>query len=145
MATRRTDERTMQQTCLCLAVQRAGRAVGRRFDEVFRPLDLTNWQFSLLASLDGARKPIGGLAAELGADRTTMTANLKPLERRGLIEIGSDAADRRTKLVALTEAGRALLEQAKRSWAEIDQDMDKRLSGLDRAGFIEALRSLSSM
>ena len=68
----------------CVCMQRAARALARRFDELFRPLDLTNGQFSLLMSLNRAQSPsIGSVASLLAMDRTTLTAALKPLVRRG--------------------------------------------------------------
>src|SRR5260370_37956113 len=107
----------VRDTCLCLHVQRAARALARRFDDVLRPLDLTNGQFSLLMSLNRPEPPkIGGVAAWLAMDRTTLTANLKPLERRGLIKVTVDAADRRGRRLVLTASGRALLAEASPIW-----------------------------
>src|ERR687888_442680 len=100
----------VRDTCLCLHLQRSARAVARRFDEVLRPLGLTNGQFSLLMSLNRPEPPsIGSVSGLLAVDRTTLTANLKPLERRGLVTVMVDAADRRSRRLALTPAGRALL------------------------------------
>ena len=83
----------VRDACLCLHVQRAARALARRFDEVLRPLDLTQGQFSLLTSLNRPEPPsIGSVAALLAMDRTTLTANLKPLERRGLVKVAVDKA-----------------------------------------------------
>ncbi len=63
----------VRDTCLCLHVQRAARALARRFDEALRPLDLTNGQFSLLMSLNRPEPPsIGSVAALLAMDRTTL-------------------------------------------------------------------------
>src|SRR5947209_799278 len=94
--------RIMRDTCLCLHLQRAARAVARRFDEALRPLGLTNGQFSLLMSLNRPEPPtIGSVAALLAMDRTTLTANLKPLTRRGLVEVRIDAADRRGRRLIL--------------------------------------------
>ncbi len=108
-----------QVGCLCLNLQRAARAVARRFDEAFRPLGLTNGQFSLLMLLDHAEAPrIGAVAAFLAMDRTTLTANLKPLERRGLLKITIDAADKRSRRLMLTRAGRALLAKALPLWRQ---------------------------
>ena len=77
----------VRDTCLCLHLQRAARAVARRFDAALRPLGLTNGQFSLLMSLNRPEPPsIGSVSALLAMDRTTLTANLKPLERRGLLD-----------------------------------------------------------
>jgi hypothetical protein len=62
----------VRDACLCLHVQRAARALARRFDEVLRPLGLTQGQFSLLMSLNRPEPPsIGSVAALLAMDRTT--------------------------------------------------------------------------
>ena len=86
----------VRDTCLCLHVQQAARALARRFDEVLRPLGLTNGQFSLMMSLNRP-KPAGiaSVASLLAMDRTTLTAALKPLERRGLVVGMTDPADKR--------------------------------------------------
>src|SRR5579872_4537459 len=84
--------------CLCLSLQRASRVMARRYDEALRPAHLTNGQFSLLMSLNRAKPPnVAEVAALLGMDRTTLTANLKPLARRGLLEIAVDEEDRRSR------------------------------------------------
>ena len=75
----------VRDRCLCLHLQRAARAIGRRFDEALRPVGLSNQQYSLLVSLNRPQPPkMGDVAELLAMDRTTLTANLKPLERRGL-------------------------------------------------------------
>src|SRR3954468_3876995 len=84
----------VRYTCLCLHVQRAARALARRFDESLRPLGLSNGQFSLMMSLNRPELPsIGAVAALLAMDRTTLTAALTPLERRGLVEVTADPED----------------------------------------------------
>src|SRR5437667_1778032 len=109
----------VRDTCLCLHLQRAARAVARRFDAALRPLGLTNGQFSLLMSLNRPEPAsIGQISALLAMDRTTLTANLKPLERRGLVEVTVGAADKRSRRLRLTPAGGALLAVALPVWAE---------------------------
>lgn len=109
----------VRDTCLCLATQRAARALARRFDDAFRSLDLTNGQFSLLMALNRPKPPtIAPLAEFLAMDRTTLTAALKPLERRGLIQISVDPDDRRSRLLKLTGKGRGLLAKALPIWKE---------------------------
>src|SRR4051794_32703590 len=109
--------RKVRDTCLCLHLQRAARAVARRFDEALRPHGLTNGQFSLLMSLNRAEPAtIGSVAALLAMDRTTLTAALKPLERRGLVKVEIDPADRRSRRLSLTPAGHAVLIAAVPSW-----------------------------
>src|SRR5690242_3120613 len=99
----------VRDTCMCLHVQRAARALARRFDEALRPVGLTSGQFSLLMSLNREQPPtIGQVSAVLAMDRTTLNANLKPLQRRGLLTVSVDDTDRRTRRLALTAAGRAL-------------------------------------
>jgi DNA-binding MarR family transcriptional regulator len=107
----------VRDSCLCLHVQRAARALARRFDEALRPLGLTNGQFSLLMSLNRPLPPtIGSVASLLAMDRTTLTAALKPLERRELITIAPDPRDKRSRLLSLTAGGKTLLAEAVPIW-----------------------------
>src|SRR5208282_2498558 len=112
-------ETTLQvrDSCLCLYVQRAARALARRFDDALRPLDLTNGQFSLLMSLNRPKPPaMGAVASLLVMDRTTLTAALKPLERRRLVKVTADPLDGRSRLMSLTANGRRLLARAVPIW-----------------------------
>jgi DNA-binding MarR family transcriptional regulator len=103
--------------CLCLHAQRAARTLSRRFDEAFRELGITSGQFSLLNGLNRPEPPtIGAVATLLAMDRSTVTANLKPLERMGAVVLGVDPKDRRSRRPALTDAGRALLAAATPIW-----------------------------
>jgi DNA-binding MarR family transcriptional regulator len=107
----------VRDSCLCLHVQRAARTLARRFDEAFRPLELTNGQFSLLMSLNRPEPAgLGAVANLLAMDRTTLTAALKPLERRGLVKVAVDRNDRRSRLLSLTPAGSSLLAKAVPIW-----------------------------
>ena len=116
--------------CLCLHAQRAARALSRRFDEAFRPLGLTSGQFSLLMSLNRPEPPtIGQLAEVLAMDRSTVTANLKPLERMGAVTVTVDARDRRGRRAALTEAGQALLARATPIWIDEHARVEAELAG----------------
>ncbi|WP_419816424.1 MarR family winged helix-turn-helix transcriptional regulator [Glacieibacterium sp.] len=130
--------------CLCLHTQRAARALARRFDEVFRPLGITSGQFSLLISLNRPHPPsIGSVAALLAMDRTTLTANLKPLERRGLLTVTTDPADRRSRLLALTMAGQAVLAQAAPIWIATHGEVERSLSPGGATQLRTALRAIA--
>ena len=124
----------VRDACLCLHLRRAARAVGRRFDQAFRPLDLTNGQFSLMMALNRAQPPrIGEVARLLAMDRTTLTANLKPLERRGLVEVAVDNNDKRTRRLRLTSSGRELLAAAAPIWRETHAAVERLVApGADR-------------
>jgi DNA-binding MarR family transcriptional regulator len=130
--------------CLCLAAQRAARTLARRFDEALRPVGLTSGQFSLLMSLNQPTAPsIGSISALLAMDRTTLTANLKPLERRGLVEIKVDPVDRRGRLLVLTALGRNMLRSALPIWQRTQDEVDGLLRQTD-AGIVRVgLRALA--
>jgi DNA-binding MarR family transcriptional regulator len=109
-------------------VQRAARALGRRFDEALRAVGLTNQQFSLLMSLNRPQPPGMAEVAELLAmDRTTLTAALKPLERRGLVKVAVDPEDRRGRLLRLTAQGRKLLADAAPVWERTHAEVEAML------------------
>jgi DNA-binding MarR family transcriptional regulator len=134
----------VRDCCLCLHTQRAARALARRFDEALRPLDLTNGQFSLLMSLNRPAPPnLGSVANLLAMDRTTLTAALKPLERRGLVRVAVDKEDRRSRLLAITPAGRALLNKAFPVWKKTHAEVEKEISGMSADRLRSVLRALS--
>jgi DNA-binding MarR family transcriptional regulator len=134
----------VRDTCLCLHLQRAARAVARRFDAALQPLGLTNGQFSLLMALNRPQPAsLGAVATLLAMDRTTLTANLKPLERRGLIEVTVDAADKRCRRLALTSAGRTLLVAALPLWERTHASVEALLARPDAEDLRADLRTLS--
>lgn len=123
----------VRDSCLCLHVQRAARALARRFDEAFRPLGLTHGQFSLVMSLNRPRPAgMGEVAGLLAVDRTTLTAALKPLQRRGLVEVQVDPNDRRGRRMLLTDAGQALLAEATPIWIETHAEVERLLQDAER-------------
>jgi len=134
----------VRDTCLCLHLRRAARAVARRFDAALRPLDLTNGQFSLLMSLNRPdAASIGSVSALLAMDRTTLTANLKPLGRRGLVTVTIDDADKRTRRLSLTPAGRTLLVAACPVWRRTHTAIEGFFTGSSPDQLRADLRALS--
>jgi DNA-binding MarR family transcriptional regulator len=115
----------VRDTCLCLHAQRAARVLARRFDEALARVDLSSGQFSLLVAINRPVPPgLGTVAALLAMDRTTLTANLKPLERRGLVKVEVGDKDRRSRLLVLTPAGRRLLAKAVPIWRRTHRDLE---------------------
>ena len=134
----------VRDCCLCLHMQRAARALARRFDEALRPFELTNGQFSLLMSLNRPEPPsMGPVASLLAMDRTTLTAALKPLERRGLVKVLRDQSDRRTRLLKLTDNGRNLLARALPVWKSTHDEVEQLIPDRDPDEFRRSLRALS--
>jgi DNA-binding MarR family transcriptional regulator len=114
--------------CLCLHAQRAARALSRRFDKAFKPLGLTSGQFSLMMSLNRPKPPtVGSVASLLGMDRTTLTAALKVLERKGWIVAARSEGDRREKSLALTPNGRHRLAEALPVWIDMHAEIERQM------------------
>ncbi|MGA2539010.1 MAG: MarR family transcriptional regulator [Terracidiphilus sp.] len=133
----------VRDCCLCLHVQRAARVLARRFDEVLRPFNLTNGQFSLLMSLNRPEPPpMAAVASLLAMDRTTLTAALKPLQRRGLVKVSADPADRRSRLLALTAKGHGLLARAVPTWERTHAELEALLPNGDPTRLRENLGAL---
>lgn len=136
------DVQHVRDTCLCFATQRAARLLARRFDAAFRPLGITNTQFSLMMPLNAPRRMnLGQLSDFLGIDQTTMSAALKALERQGLVTTERDAKDRRIRRPALTPRGVAVLEAALPIWraehARLEGGMPEGRGAAMRAGLAD--------
>ena len=138
-----THTHQVRDSCLCLHVQRAARALARRFDDALRPVGLTQGQFSLLMSLNRPAPPtMGDVASLLALDRTTLTANLKPLQRRGLVKVTADRNDRRSRRLTLTAAGRALLVAAAPIWKRAHAQTERLLTRASPDTLRASLREL---
>lgn len=134
----------VRDSCLCLHVQRAARVLARRFDDALRSLGLTNGQFSLLMSLNRPEPPdMAAVASLLAMDRTTLTAALKPLQRRCLLKITANPADRRGRLMTLTPKGRRLLARAVPVWKSTHLAVEGLLCDGDPDRLRNNLRALS--
>ena len=137
----------VRDCCLCLHVQRAARSLARRFDDALRPAGLTNGQFSLLMSLNRPQPAtMSSVAALLALDRTTLTAALKTLKRRGLVVVEPDPEDRRSRRLSLTEQGRAALVAAMPIWEREHAEVERLLGVgeiVDAAGMRKGLMALS--
>ena len=134
----------VRDRCLCLHVQRAARVLARRFDEALRPFELTNGQFSLLMSLNRPTPPpMAPVAALLAMDRTTLTAALKPLERRGLVKVSADPSDRRSRILQLTAKGTNLLARAVPAWKKTHDEVDKLVPDSRSDAMRQSLSALS--
>jgi DNA-binding MarR family transcriptional regulator len=134
----------VRDACLCLHVQRAARALARRFDDALRPIGLTNGQFSLLMSLNRPEPPdMGAVASLLGMDRTTLTAALKPLQRRRLLRVAADPKDGRSRIMTLTPKGRRLLARAVPVWRRTHAAVETLLPDGDPDRLRKNLRAVS--
>lgn len=134
----------VRDTCLCLHAQRAARALARRFDTAMKAVGLTNGQFSLMMALNRPEPPpMGPVAHLLAMDRTTLTAALKPLTRRGWVSIEPDPKDKRGKRLRLTEEGTTILSAALPIWRDTHATVEAELSSGDADGLRQDLMEIS--
>ncbi|MEH2198616.1 MarR family winged helix-turn-helix transcriptional regulator [Nostoc sp.] len=114
---------TIENTCACFNLRKASRAVTQLFDEKLEPSGLLVTQLTILVAISILGSvAIGDLAEGLVMDRTTLTRNLKPPEREGLIQI-NPGEDRRVRVVTLTDKGRSVLAQALPLWQQAQADI----------------------
>jgi DNA-binding MarR family transcriptional regulator len=122
-----TPERRMLETCACHRIRMAARAVTRTYDDALRPAGLRATQASVLAAIaaEGAMS-ITALAKVIGMDRSTLTRNLTPLEKEGLLAVGTEGW-RRSRTLELTAKGRARLQQAMPLWETAQKRLRQQL------------------
>jgi DNA-binding MarR family transcriptional regulator len=128
--------------CTCANLRKTTRVVTQAYNDALRPVGLRATQFTVLAKL--ARKgkaPLSQLAEALVMDRTTLTRNLKPLERRELIRIESEE-DQRVRYISLTDAGKQVFEDALPQWQQVQMQIYSRLGQKRWSGFMGDLSEM---
>ena len=133
---------TEPANCLCFNLRRTARAITQTYDAALAPLGLKATQFTVLqitAAAGGA--PMSRLARQLGMDRTTLTRNLQPLEKKGLILLAA-GKDRRERMVSLAEEGKELLTRATPAW---ESAQSRLYSALGPVAFSSLLDRLDSV
>jgi DNA-binding MarR family transcriptional regulator len=120
--------RQIGETCVLFNLRKASRAITQLYEEIMKPSGLLPTQFTVLVAIR-YRGPIviSGLAEVLAMDRTTLTRNLKPLEREGLVAVVSGRHDRRSREVSLSDKGLKQLEQALPLWQEAQNRIEQAL------------------
>ena len=133
----KTNHAFIGDSCNCLALRSAARTVARLYDEAFRPVELSNGQFSMLVAVSVMQPAsIQALGDRLGMDRTTVTAALKPLQRRELIAVDVAHDDLRGRAVILTSEGSELLQQAIPLWKAAQSRIASLVGGEESASLM---------
>ncbi len=134
----------MQGKCVCYNVRRAARLITQLYDSIMEPSGLLGTQFVLLAAIGRAQAiNVTRLGQVMGMDRTTVTRNLRPLERQGLIEMDA-GLDRRTHIVRLTEQGRQAIEAALPLWQQAQATVISRFGQGRTAALLTELQALEA-
>ncbi|HEY1098049.1 MAG TPA: MarR family winged helix-turn-helix transcriptional regulator [Myxococcota bacterium] len=132
--------------CNCLAVRQAARQITKLYDDALAPYGLRATQFGVLSRLARTGPlPVLALAEALAIDRTTLSHNLQPLERDGLVVSATDDADRRVRRIALTAAGKKKLLAAKSAWARAQRRFHEAYGADDAALLRTSLRRAAAV
>lgn len=134
---------TYQYPCLCAVIRKTGRVLTRKYDRYLKASGLKVTQFSMLANI--ARNPgitVSELAKTLFMDQTTVTRNLRVLEKSGYVHLEAEATDYRIKRILVSDIGMAKMDEARPLWEKAQLEMD-RLLGRERID--ELLRSLNKI
>ncbi|MBV7259399.1 MarR family winged helix-turn-helix transcriptional regulator [Erythrobacter crassostreae] len=139
------DDKLIANTCYATRARRAARHLSRMYDDALRPHGIKVSQFSILvaASVSRGDATITELADELGLERSTLSRNLQPLERRGLVEIGEEQ-QHRSRQVLLTAQGERLIEDAYGDWARV-QDRARGQLPIDESAILGSLSALNAI
>ena len=116
--------RRMARECAGTATRRASRVLSRMYDDALRPTKLKASQLSVLvgvAMFGDAGAPMGALAEGLLMDPTTLTRNVRPLEKSGLVRVARNPDDARARVLFLTRAGERTLVSALPLWESVQQ------------------------
>ncbi len=136
------DYRHVNPKCSCFNLRRATRAVTQYYDHCLEPAGVRATQFTLLVSLASvSARTLTEMANSLVMDRTTLTRNLKPLEKLGFIQT-MEARDRRSKAYGLTALGKETLGKGLPLWEEAQQ---KLINGLGEERFNHLLAELDAV
>jgi DNA-binding MarR family transcriptional regulator len=126
----------------CFNLRKASRAVTQFYDHFLEPAGIRATQFTLLVSMASvSAHTLTEMASSLVMDRTTLTRNLKPLEKLGFIET-VEPRDKRSKAYALTQKGKEVLTKGIPMWQAAQTKM---VTGLGQERFESLLKELDAL
>lgn len=130
--------------CTCGLIRRSARQITQTYDAALKETGLRITQYSILANLEGRQGlSITDLAQLLVMDRTTLTRNLRPLQRDGLVEL-AEGADNRSKALRITPRGNELLKVARPLWRETEKSVRLTVADEDIAQLRQLLDRVTS-
>ena len=134
---------SMMSPCLCTALRKATRVVTKRYDTYLQPSGLKITQYSLLAN--ASRNPgvtVSELANIMVMEQTTMTRNLKVLEKQDYLEIRENGQDKRAKSIFVSKAGQEKFLQARPYWEQAQKRLEQDLGKLGFDVFMQSLNTV---
>jgi len=133
------SEDLSRTVCNCLALRQASRHVTQFYDQALAPSGIRTTQYSILQRVHrNGPKTVNELAEQLVMDPSTLTHNLRPMLKDGLVvlQVGTD---RRTRVVALTPEGKAVHRRARTLWLHAQAEFERVFGGDDAAALRELM------
>lgn len=115
-----------ESPCLCAVVRKTGRVLTRKYDRHLRPSGLKVTQYSMLANI--IRNPgiaVSELARVLFMDQTTVTRNLRVLEKSGYVHLEAEETDYRVKRILVSDVGMTKMNEARPLWEKAQKEMSR--------------------
>lgn len=135
----------LPEFCSCSALRQATRHVTRFYDDALRPVGLGLNQYSILAKLHRhGPQTLLELAKLLVMDRSTVGHLVRPLETRGLVSVEVSQRDRRSRVVTLTDHGKAVMRRARPLWANAERQFRKRFGHAAADGLHRILEQVTT-
>jgi DNA-binding MarR family transcriptional regulator len=132
------------KVCACFNLRRASRAVTRLFDEILGRGGLRSTQFVALVAIRAEGNPsLPRLARALGVDRSTLTRNLAPLVKSGLVEVSATPPSQ-TAAARLTSKGDKALVRCVPFWQEAQSRFEAKVGADTWHALLAGLTSVSS-
>jgi len=139
----KTPGNEVGRICACFNLRRAARLVTQRFDQAFRELGLRATQLSVLVAVFNVPDiPVSRLALALGMERTSLTRNLKVLERKGLV-YGKEGEDKRERRINITQDGVLVLEKAFPLWRTVQSEVEDALGSEKWGSLLSGLHEVA--
>ncbi len=135
---------TSKYPCLCALIRKAGRILTRRYDRYLKPSGLKTTQFGMLRNI--AANPaitVSELAKLLFMDQTTVSRNLRILEKSGYIRLEPEVTDHRIKRIHIADIGRSKMNEAIPLWEKAQLDMERVLGRQSIEGLLDSLRTMA--
>ena len=133
------------QNCACFNIRKSARVITKHYDDALQSLELKPTQFTILAVLSGVDAiTVTDLADYMILDRTTLTRNLRPLEKQGMIKTVA-GEDRRTRMISLSKKGLNKLEKAIPLWKQAQKEVTQFLGDNRFDKFLNELNYVEKM
>lgn len=135
---------TSQYPCMCAVIRKTGRLLTKKYDQYLKPSGLKITQFSMLANI--ARNPgitVSKLAELLVMDQSTVTRNLRVLEKTGYIHLEADTVDHRIKRIQITDFGMSRMDEARPYWEKAQLEIERIMGRKSIEGLLSSFKEIT--